>query len=38
MIFTKRKSLETQKGFTLVELSMVVLVAGLLLTAVMKGQ
>jgi prepilin-type N-terminal cleavage/methylation domain-containing protein len=33
-----KKSVKAQKGFTLVELSVVVLVAGLMLTAVMKGQ
>ena len=33
-----KKSIKSQKGFTLVELSVVVLVAGLMLTAVMKGQ
>lgn len=34
----KAKSTKAQKGFTLVELSVVILVAGLMLTAVMKGQ
>jgi prepilin-type N-terminal cleavage/methylation domain-containing protein len=34
----KVKSAKAQKGFTLVELSVVILVAGLMLTAVMKGQ
>lgn len=34
----KMKSAKAQKGFTLVELSVVILVAGLMLTAVMKGQ
>ena len=38
MKFQLKKSLKGQKGFTLVELSVVVLVAGLMLTAVMKGQ
>lgn len=38
MKFVTRKSAKAQKGFTLVELSVVVLVAGLMLTAVMKGQ
>ena len=38
MKFTFKKSAKAQKGFTLVELSVVVLVAGLMLTAVMKGQ
>jgi prepilin-type N-terminal cleavage/methylation domain-containing protein len=34
----KTKSAKAQKGFTLVELSVVILIAGLMLTAVMKGQ
>ena len=38
MKFQLKKSVKAQKGFTLVELSVVVLVAGLMLTAVMKGQ
>ena len=38
MKFSLKKSAKAQKGFTLVELSVVVLVAGLMLTAVMKGQ
>ena len=38
MKFSFKKGLKGQKGFTLVELSIVVLVAGLMLTAVMKGQ
>jgi prepilin-type N-terminal cleavage/methylation domain-containing protein len=38
MKFKLKKSVKAQKGFTLVELSVVVLVAGLMLTAVMKGQ
>jgi prepilin-type N-terminal cleavage/methylation domain-containing protein len=38
MKFQLKKSAKAQKGFTLVELSVVVLVAGLMLTAVMKGQ
>jgi len=38
MNFLTRKSVKSQNGFTLVELSMVVLVAGLMLAAVMKGQ
>jgi len=36
-IFNK-KSAKAQKGFTLVELSVVILIAGLMLTAVIKGQ
>ena len=38
MKFTFKKSAKAQKGFTLVELSVVVLVAGLMLGAVVKGQ
>ena len=38
MNFLTKKSVKAQKGFTLVELSITVLIAGLLLTAVMKGQ
>jgi len=38
MNFFKSKSVRAQKGFTLVELSIVVLVAGLMLAAVMQGQ
>jgi prepilin-type N-terminal cleavage/methylation domain-containing protein len=38
MKFKLKKSVKAQKGFTLVELSVVVLVAGLMLTAVMRGQ
>ena len=38
MKYLSKKSIKSQKGFTLVELSVVVLVAGLMLTAVMKGQ
>ena len=38
MKFAFKRSAKAQKGFTLVELSVVVLVAGLMLTAVMKGQ
>jgi len=34
----KKKNAKAQKGFTLVELSVVILIAGLMLTAVMKGQ
>ena len=38
MNYLSKKGAKAQKGFTLVELSVVVLVAGLMLTAVMKGQ
>ena len=38
MKFSERKSLKKEKGFTLVEIAIVLVIIGLLLAGILKGQ